>query len=511
MRPGLAARKSAKDRFLREAKAAAAITHDHIVTIHQVGEDRNIPFIAMQFLRGESLQSRLQREQRLSQREVLRIGREVASGLAAAHKHGLIHRDIKPDNIWLEAESARVKILDFGLVRAATDNSGLTQSGVVLGTPRYMAPEQAQGQDVDARCDLFSLGCVLYQIAAGKPPFEGSNLTAILIAVAQANPEPLEQLCPDLHPDVSRLIVRLLSKQRDERPASAVDVSQAIAQIETHIDSPNASRDSGTSHPLPAVQTPTRMHVLYGGAAIGLMLAALLGLWVFGNRPEVGTQNGQRASSVASKGEQPASAQGERQHDASASLRDREAAQWVLDVGGEVALDLKTRSGVFVKAPATLPAEAFSVTWINLAGNRVVADDDLGRLKGLESLAMLHLQNTAIGDAGTAQLTDLPELVFVNFVATQVTDQGLVPLGRLPKLSRLYVSRCRISDAAMPILREMKLTELTLDGTDITFSGLQQLAENSTLRNLTVAHLELTSDEVEQLKQLLPNCRINTE
>ena len=208
MKPAIAASRSAKDRFLKEAKATAAIEHDHIVSIYQVGEDRGVPFIAMRFLRGESLQTKLDREQKLDPCEAARIGREVASGLAAAHGHNLIHRDIKPDNIWLDSKQGRVKIVDFGLVRSTSDDAGLTQSGAVVGTPKYMAPEQAAGAPVDHRCDLFSLGSVLYHLVTGQAPFEGGNLTATLIAVAQANATPVEELCPDLDPDFANLITR---------------------------------------------------------------------------------------------------------------------------------------------------------------------------------------------------------------------------------------------------------------------------------------------------------------
>jgi serine/threonine protein kinase len=183
MKPSIAASRAAKDRFLREAQFTAAIEHDHIVHIYQVGEDHGVPFIAMPFLKGESLKTRLEREGRLQQPEVVRIGKEVAAGLAAAHERGLIHRDIKPDNIWIEEKTGRAKILDFGLVRSISDDTELTQSGMVLGTPKYMAPEQAQGYAVDHRCDLFSLGSVLYHLATGKPAFEGNNLTATLMAV----------------------------------------------------------------------------------------------------------------------------------------------------------------------------------------------------------------------------------------------------------------------------------------------------------------------------------------
>lgn len=245
MKPAVATSRSAKDRFLREARATAAIEHDNIVHIYQVGEDLGVPFIAMQFLRGESLQDRLVRESRLSPAEVVKIGREMADGLEAAHRQDLVHRDIKPDNIWLEEGSGRVKIVDFGLVRSADSDAGLTQAGMVLGTPRYMAPEQAQGQVVDHRCDLFSLGSVLYRIASGKSPFEGSNITATLIAVAQATPKPVVEIHKEIDPDLAALIMRLLSKDRDARPQTAAEVSQQLADIGRKIDTSDGVSSPG--------------------------------------------------------------------------------------------------------------------------------------------------------------------------------------------------------------------------------------------------------------------------
>lgn len=190
MLPTLAGNSVHRQRFLREARMAAAIEHEHVVTIHQVGEDRGVPFLAMPLLKGESLEDRLQRVGKLPLTEVLRIGREIAEGLQAAHELGLIHRDIKPANIWLEGARARVKILDFGLARALAD-TGLTQQGTILGTPAYMAPEQGRGDPVDERSDLFSLGCVLYRACTGFVPFPGSDLVAQLMAVATHEPPPL--------------------------------------------------------------------------------------------------------------------------------------------------------------------------------------------------------------------------------------------------------------------------------------------------------------------------------
>ena len=162
----------------------------------------------------------------------MRIGRQVAEGLQAAHERGLIHRDIKPDNIWLEERTGWAKILDFGLVRTSADDAGLTQSGMVLGTPRYMAPEQAQGHAVDHRCDLFSLGTVLYQLAAGSPAFHGNNLAATLMAVAHADPQPLASLCPNLDDGLAALVDKLLSKDPEQRPQTAAQLALALAEIE---------------------------------------------------------------------------------------------------------------------------------------------------------------------------------------------------------------------------------------------------------------------------------------
>ena len=234
MLPSLAAKASARQRFLREAKAAAAVEHDYIVPIYQTGEDRGVPFLAMPLLAGETLDDRLKGGP-LPAADVLRVGREVAEGLAAAHAAGLVHRDIKPSNVWLERTAAgafkRVRILDFGLARSATGADGLTQSGAVLGTPAYMAPEQARGEAVDARADLFSLGVVLYHAATGRRPFPGSDTFSILTALATTEPTPAARVNPAVPAGLSALVARLLSKNPAGRPASAGAVADELARL----------------------------------------------------------------------------------------------------------------------------------------------------------------------------------------------------------------------------------------------------------------------------------------
>ena len=266
LKPALAGSHQARQRFLQEAQAAAAIEHDHVVPIYQVGEACNVPFLAMKFLRGESLQNRLTRQKRLQTAEVIRIGQAVASGLAAAHQCGLIHRDIKPDNLWVQADTGRIMILDFGLVRAAESESSLTQSDVIVGTPRYMSPEQIQGSNVDFRSDLFSLGCVLYQAATGQVPFDGPNAVATLLAVRTQEPMPVKEQAADLPEALADLIMQLLSKDREQRPASATEVLIRLETIEqqqagaTESASPQATPDTPAITPRPQrTNRPQRM------------------------------------------------------------------------------------------------------------------------------------------------------------------------------------------------------------------------------------------------------------
>jgi serine/threonine protein kinase len=250
--PNYAANPSSRQRFLREVQAAAAIEDEHVVAIYQVGEERGVPFLAMPLLKGESLHDRLEREGKLPVGEVVRIGREIAEGLAAAHEKGLIHRDIKPGNVWLEGRRAsipacpsgeegqqgclpydfRVKILDFGLVRAVADDVRLTQPGAVAGTPAYMSPEQAEGLAGDARSDLFSLGCLLYRTCTGEQPFTGTATPSLLLAITTKPPRPPSELNPDVSPALADLVMQLLAKAPNDRPASAAAVARALQQIE---------------------------------------------------------------------------------------------------------------------------------------------------------------------------------------------------------------------------------------------------------------------------------------
>jgi formylglycine-generating enzyme required for sulfatase activity/serine/threonine protein kinase len=232
--PQLAATSPARKRFLREARSSAQVRHEHVVQVYEVGE-QPLPYIAMEFIPGETLQQRVDRVGPVEPAEVVRVGRQIAEGLAAAHATDLIHRDIKPGNILLEGGAQRVKITDFGLARAA-DDASISQSGIIAGTPMYMAPEQAQGEKLDQRADLFSLGSVLYQMAAGRPPFRASGTLAVLKRVAEDTPRPIREIIPETPQWLCDIIAKLHAKKPEDRFHSARAVADLLADCEARLE-----------------------------------------------------------------------------------------------------------------------------------------------------------------------------------------------------------------------------------------------------------------------------------
>jgi len=295
MLPELARSDSSRQRFLREAQAAASLEHDYIVPILHVGEDGGVPYIVMPFLKGMPLSDYLVKDQPLPIAEVLKIGRETAEALAAAHDHGLVHRDIKPGNIWLESRSQesgvrsqesgvsgqqshtglmtgfRVKLLDFGLAHLAVvdeQQEHLTRTGALLGTPGYMSPEQVDGKELDGRSDLFSLGCVLYLLATGRPAHSGRTVSEKIVALATASPPPPHQLNAEVPIEMSRLIQELLAKKPEQRPASATAVARRLEAIERTLTPPPTST---AEIPIAVPVAPRGRNRLLVGLAVAIL------------------------------------------------------------------------------------------------------------------------------------------------------------------------------------------------------------------------------------------------
>lgn len=278
MHPVHAVNERSRARFARESRAMAAISHPNIVAIHAVSEHEGFPYLVMEYVAGEGLDNRIRRRGSLSVLEVLRIGAQIADGLEAAHAQGTIHRDIKPSNIMLEAGVDRAKISDFGLARVILEDSDLTPTEHMLGTPSYMAPEQIMGKAVDARADLFSLGCVLFAMTAGRSPFAGKNVLEVSRRVCDEPPPRLDETAPDAPRPLVDLVARLLERDPSDRVQSAAEVAAELRRMLAE----GGRANRGVLALLPTAAPPVRkrrprprLWALTGVLAIGVSAWAL--------------------------------------------------------------------------------------------------------------------------------------------------------------------------------------------------------------------------------------------
>ncbi len=263
-------RKDLRERFLREAAAASALKHPNVVEIIDVFDfAEGSPVMVMERLRGETLGAKLLRDERLSMEETAALLLPVVSAVGEAHAIGIVHRDLKPDNLFLLEGTAgpRVKVLDFGIAKLSAErylqegpSPLLTESGSMLGTPCYMAPEQASGESpVDHRADIWSLGVILYECLSGVRPIEGENLPQVVARLMSAGIMPLERIAPELPAEVTGLVKRMLTREVGRRPANLVEVSRTLSRF-THVRPPEFAAPSGVTHPLPTPVTIQSAH-----------------------------------------------------------------------------------------------------------------------------------------------------------------------------------------------------------------------------------------------------------
>jgi serine/threonine-protein kinase len=262
--PQIAEDKDRMSRFVREAKLASALNHPNIITIHEIGEIDGMHFITTEYIEGETLKTRLERES-LSLKSTLEIALQVASALDAAHRAGLVHRDIKPDNIMVRDDGI-VKVLDFGLVKlTASDKSEVdgegetkilvnTRAGVIMGTVGYMSPEQARGQETDARTDIWSLGCVLYEILTHQQPFQGETMTDVLANIIYREPASILAHRSDAPAELERIVGKAVRKNRDERYQSAKELFNDLQQLQTRLLVEAEIRRSGSGESIAQIQ-----------------------------------------------------------------------------------------------------------------------------------------------------------------------------------------------------------------------------------------------------------------
>lgn len=521
MLPQYATSPSARERFLREARATARVKHDHVVTVYEADERDGVPYIAMEYLEGYPLDAYLKKKGNPSFSQVLRLAADTAAGLAAAHRQGLVHRDIKPGNLWLEAPAGRIKVLDFGLARPVDTDVELTKSGAIVGTPSYMSPEQARGEKVDHRTDLFSLGAVIYRLVTGRLPFEGPNTMAVLMALATKEPSSVRELNPSVPEPLAELIHQLLAKSADARPSSADEVVKrlrAIAQprpvreavpatpevvhvpIEvTAVAAANPFADidvKKTSMPLKPASAPTRQKPRRPWLiAAGLAGMAALSILVFsgiiikitnkdGTVVELKVPEGSKIE-ITNLGEPKVVKAVPKIEAISPHVgggTDRKAAEWVLSQGGWVKIDDENRQ---IGNSKDLPTEPFTLNAISLRHKKNWTDEGLAHLKDCKGLKLLDLYDTPVTDAGLAYFKDFTGLTYIDLSGTAVTDAGLVNFSKCQGLQSLDLGAVKVTDAGMAHFKDCKgLIRIALGSSPITDAGISHLKDCKQLQSL---------------------------
>jgi serine/threonine protein kinase len=276
--PSIAYHGGARQRFSREAKAAAAVVHEHVVPIYNVESSGELPYLVMHYAQGDSLQNRIDKKGSLELKEILRISQQIASGLAAAHAQGLVHRDVKPANVLLENGIERALISDFGLAQAA-DDASVSCSGFLAGTPQYMSPEQARGEKVNHLSDLFSLGSIMYTMCTGRTPFRGESTLEVLQQVQSTEPKSILEINPDVPVWLVTLIERLMMKQSAARYQSATEVAQLLEQCLAHVQQPlDHSLPGSLSIEKKSIHYPTSKQLMVLGILVVLLPVILGGI-----------------------------------------------------------------------------------------------------------------------------------------------------------------------------------------------------------------------------------------
>lgn len=518
MLPKAASNPITRERFLREGRAMAKIRSPYVVEVYQVGEDNGVPYIAMEYLAGMSVEDRIKSGETMPIPEVIRIIREAALGLAAAHLPGLVHRDIKPSNLWLQVPSGRVKVLDFGLARDPQADTNLTRAGTVLGTPAYMAPEQARGLPVDCRTDLFSLGAVAYHLLTGKSPFLGKNAVETLTRVVTEEPAPIRDLRPDIPDSLVAVLSRLLSKDAAGRYATAQDLADALEpprraptdtlplQLPATTPSlalavPGVANGEAASSEKSQIRSregwgaldPTssrpRRRPFAWGPVLGLMFAVAAAGVVYA------ALTLERPASPTSSSEPPPVTVGEPPPLVQPSPDGRALADWAVRRGYAFRIAGHKET---LRNTTTVPAGPIPVTLLLFEKGKFLdltpedrkfffppdswTDTDLLRLKSDPAMAKLRLgviNSPLVSDQGILALETRTGTRYLDLRGTKVTDRGVEVTRKMPALERISIADTAVGDVGLIKLSEHpKLRWVDARGSQVTKDGVNIFKAN---------------------------------
>ncbi len=558
-----AASGTARKRFVREAQAAAAIRDEHVVNIHAVQASGPVPYLVMEYIDGVTLEERIKRRGPVELKEILRIGLQIAEGLAAAHKHGLVHRDVKPANILLENGVERVKISDFGLARAV-DDASLTQSGLIAGTPMFMSPEQAEGKQVDQRSDLFSLGSVLYAMCTGNAPFRAPTTMAVLKRVCEDFPQPIQEINTDIPEWLTDIIAHLHAKRPGDRFQSAKEVGELFGNRLAQLQQPGliaARSGEGRAKVGDSVVAQSSNRSAAGRPRLWmLVMAVLIGLvGILGVTEATGvtkvaatvirvlTPEGtlvvevddpgvsatidgedvvitgagakeirlkpgqykvlarkdgkvvrQELVTIKTNGRQLVRLSMEPDAAENADVLgkrdpDRQAAEYVLSIGGTVQIN---DMGGTLKVVSQLPKEAFRLTKVGLSKNQQVSDAGLVSFEGCKNVTQLDVAHTRVTDAGLAHFKAIMNLTYLSLYDTAASDLALANFKNFKNLTLLSLSGNQFSDAGLAHVKGCKnLTHLFLEGTRVSDVGLANFKDCNNLTDLSLSGAVQVSDD----------------
>lgn len=532
-------------RFQREMAAVGSLNHRHIVAATDAGEVDGMHYLVMEYVDGLDLSALVRRVGPLAPADACEIARQTALGLKEAHHRGIVHRDIKPSNLILadtgpqHAETKTqperpgyiaepswlgepvVKVLDFGLARLAPlhgELDELTVSGQIMGTLKYMAPEQcATSRDVDVRADIYSLGATLYRLLSGESPFSNASFDSPLTLIAALGnelPVPLATRKRDLPAKLVALVERMMAKDPDKRFATPDEVIKALTPWSQGADLAGLLvRARGMEEPSPEIQSiaesragasdaaifrsqlATRRRalpraVLLAAGALLALVAAFLLLWSFDALDGVFTNRAASGDPVT---------------------RARDVAQWLVSQRAEFGISVAGRGFVNLQPGEKLPGDFIQLNTANLEGNKALSNEDLARFDKLPLFTTLGLNRTNIGDEGLRNLGDLPLFKDLFLSETKVTDAGLKELQRFPKLAVLHLYGTQTTDAGLEHLAgNPMLTELSLVDCGITDDGLKHLTGLKRLKILALERTGVTAEGVAMLRLALPKCYIGS-